>query len=248
MSVDSVSCAYENFIGNESRISIVKIFMIFFIQHMLTYINMIYPDTKLEEELWNIGHRYVVGLDEAGRGPLAGPVVAGAVLIENVDQVVKTVRDSKKMTSKQRDLAFDEIKNISTAYGIGIVDSKRIDEIGIKYAVLEAMTDAVHQVEKKLSNIVDYVLADGGIYLIKGYEMRSINHGDLNHYSIAAASVLAKVTRDRIMYEYAKKYPNYGFDSHVGYGTKKHMEAIQEYGICDIHRRSFAPISKMLEK
>lgn len=207
---------------------------------------MIYPDIKLEEKLWSLGKKYVVGLDEAGRGPLAGPVVAGAVVITKANQVVDTVRDSKKMTKKQRDTAYDLIREKSTAYGIGIVSEKEIDKLGIKNAVLLAMTKAVKEVEQKLGVSVEYIISDGGIYLLDGYEMESIDKGDLNHYSIAAASVLAKVCRDRMMLEYSKLYPVYEFDCHVGYGTKKHLEAIQKYGICDIHRRSFEPIKSMI--
>ena len=208
---------------------------------------MIFPDTKLEEKLWSDGYKYIAGLDEAGRGPLAGPVVAGGVVITSPEQVVPIVRDSKKMTEKQREAAYDDIISKSTAYGIGIVDSDRIDEIGIKYAVQEAMTLVISQIEKKLGAKVDYIIADGGIYLIDGYKMESLNHGDLEHYSISAGSVLAKVCRDRIMQKYAKIYPEYGFDTHVGYGTKKHIDAIKQCGICEIHRRSFAPISTMIK-
>lgn len=207
---------------------------------------MIFPTIDLEKELWSKGIKYVAGLDEAGRGPLAGPVVAGCVVISSEDDVVPIVRDSKKMTEKQRNMAYDLIMEKSLGYGVGIVDSKRIDEIGIRYAVLEAMKIALEETEKMLGKWVEYILADGGIYLIDDYKMESINHGDLNHYSIAAGSVLAKVTRDRIMNEYAKQYPQYGFEKHVGYGTKYHMEMIQKYGPCDIHRRSFEPIKGMV--
>ncbi len=204
---------------------------------------MVYPTLELEEKLWKKGYKIVAGLDEAGRGPLAGPVVAGCVVISSPSQVVDIVRDSKKMTKKQRDLAFDLIKEKSDAYGVGIIDAKRIDEIGIRYAVLEAMTKAISEVEKMLGKRVEYIIADGGIYLLEDYSMESINKGDVNHYSIAAGSVLAKVTRDRLMEEYAKEYPEYGFEKHVGYGTKYHMEMISKYGPCEIHRRSFAPFS-----
>ena len=206
---------------------------------------MIYPTIELETRLWNKGYKLVAGLDEAGRGPLAGPVVAGCVCITSPDQVIDIVRDSKKMTEKQRNIAYSLIKENSSGYGVGVVDSKRIDEIGIKNAVLEAMTKALFETEKMLKHRVDYIIADGGIYLIEDYNMESINHGDLNHYSIAAGSVLAKVTRDMIMYEYAEKYPEYGFEKHVGYGTKYHMEMIKKYGPCDIHRRSFAPLNEL---
>ena len=207
---------------------------------------MVYPTLELEEKLWKKGYKIVAGLDEAGRGPLAGPVVAGCVVISSPSQVVDIVRDSKKMTKKQRDLAFDLIKEKSDAYGVGIIDAKRIDEIGIRYAVLEAMTKAISEVEKMLGKRVEYIIADGGIYLLEDYSMESINKGDLNHYSIAAGSVLAKVTRDRMMEDYAKQYPEYGFEKHVGYGTKYHMEMISKYGPCEIHRRSFAPISNLV--
>jgi ribonuclease HII len=214
---------------------------------MLTYICMIYPDIRLEKILWKIGKQYIAGLDEAGRGPLAGPVVAAAVVITSPDQVVGTVRDSKRMTENQRNIAFELIKDRSEAFGIGIVSEKEIDKVGIKRAVHDAMMIAVSEVEKKLKHSLDYIIADGGIYLLKGYDMESINKGDENHYSIAAASVLAKVTRDRIMLEYAKKYPKYSFDSNVGYGTKQHIKAIKKHGLCDIHRKSFEPIKSLLD-
>ncbi len=204
---------------------------------------MIYPTLELEEKLWKKGYKIVAGLDEAGRGPLAGPVVAGCVVISSPSQVIEMVRDSKKMTKKQRNLAFELIKEKSDAYGVGIVDAKRIDEIGIRYAVLEAMTKAISEVEKMLNKRVEYIIADGGIYLLEDYNMESINKGDVNHYSIAAGSVLAKVTRDRLMEEYAKQFPEYGFEKHVGYGTKYHMDMIKKYGPCEIHRKSFAPFS-----
>jgi ribonuclease HII len=210
---------------------------------MVAYMYMIYPDAKLEEKLWKEGYKVVVGLDEAGRGPLAGPVVASAVVISDTGQVIPKVRDSKKMTEKQRNETYDEIRKISLAYGVGIVGSRDIDSTGIQKAVLEAMRTALEVVEAKLKSKADYIIADGlNILDIPRYKMKKIKQGDAYHYSISAASVLAKVTRDRIMMEYHEKYPIYGFDTHVGYGTKKHMEAIKKYGICDIHRRSFKPI------
>lgn len=213
---------------------------------MVAYMYMIYPDIKLEEKLWEDGYKIVVGLDEAGRGPLAGPVVASAVVITDVNQIIPTVRDSKKMTEKQRNEAYEKIKDISHCYGIGIVGSRDIDMMGIQKAVLEAMSIALEVVETKLDSKADFIIADGlNILDISNYKMEKIKQGDLHHYSISAASVLAKVTRDRIMMDYHSKYPVYGFDTHVGYGTKKHMDAIKEYGICDIHRRSFKPISNV---
>lgn len=208
---------------------------------------MVYPTIDLEKKLWKKGFKIVVGIDEAGRGPLAGPVVAGCVCITSPDQVVEIVRDSKKMTERQRNEAYDLIIKKSQGYGVGIVDAKRIDKVGIRQAVLEAMTKAVEETEKMLKQRVDYIIADGGIMLIEDYNMESINHGDLNHYSIAAGSVLAKVTRDRIMNQYANQYPKYGFEKHVGYGTKLHMEMIQKYGPCEIHRMSFAPLCNLTD-
>jgi len=215
---------------------------------MLAYIHMIYPDIKLEEELWKEGYKYVVGLDEAGRGPLAGPVVAGAVVILGEDQVVSDVRDSKKMSEKKRELAFVEIQKISSACGVGVVSASEIDTLGIQRAVQKAMMMAMEIVESKLGSKIDFVIADGeNILSIPRYKMKKMNKGDLLHYSISAGSVLAKVTRDHIMYDYAKRFPEYGFDSHVGYGTKKHIEALEKFGACDIHRRSFNPVSKFLK-
>ena len=208
---------------------------------------MIYPDIKLEKDLWKKGFKIVVGLDEAGRGPLAGPVAAGAVVIKNKKQVVDIVRDSKKMTKKQRDEAYDLIKEKSSAYGIGMVDSKTIDRVGIQEAVKKAMIIALVQLEKMLNEKAEYLIADGiNILPIIGYKMDRIKEGDLHHYSISAASVLAKVERDRIMMEYSKKYTEYGFEKHVGYGTKYHLEMLKEYGPCDIHRKSFKPVRKLL--
>lgn len=231
----------------ERKKKIIARIVSFFIIYMLTYLGMIYPDTKLEESLWNEGYRIVVGLDEAGRGPLAGPVVAGAVVIGDNSQIVDIVADSKKMTKKRREMAFDLIMEKSLSFGIGVVSSRDIDHLGIQKAVLKAMDIALEVLEKRLNEKVDYIIADGeNILTIPNYKMKKINKGDTLHYSIAAASVLAKVERDRIMYKYAEKYPLYGFDSHVGYGTKAHMEAIMKYGICDIHRRSFRPISEYI--
>ena len=213
---------------------------------MVAYIVMIYPDTKLEERLWSEGYKFVLGLDEAGRGPLAGPVVAGGVVITKDSKIVPTVRDSKKMTEKQRNEAFEKIKESVVAYGVGIVGPGEIDKIGIQEAVLRAMVTVLEVIEAKLGERIDYIIADGSNILgIPRYKMDKIKQGDMYHYSISAGSVLAKVTRDRIMREYHKKYPDYGFDTHVGYGTKKHMEAIKRFGITEIHRRSFAPINKL---
>jgi ribonuclease HII len=215
---------------------------------MVAYMYMIYPDTKLEEKLWGEGYKLVLGLDEAGRGPLAGPVLAGGVVLSNPNQVVPEVRDSKKMTPKKREEAYDKIKNLSLAYGVGMVGPRDIDRMGIQDAVLKAMSTVVEVVERKLGKKIDYIIADGmNILNIGNYKMEKIKEGDIYHYSIAAGSVLAKVTRDRIMRKYHEKYPEYGFDTHVGYGTKKHREALEKYGPTEIHRRSFGSVSKFVK-
>lgn len=213
---------------------------------MVAYIHMIYPDTKLEEKLWKEGYGIVLGLDEAGRGPLAGPVVAGGVVISDMSQVIPSVRDSKKMTEKQRNEAYELIKSNSLAYAVGIVGPGEIDDLGIQSAVLKAMSIVIEVVERKLNSKVDYIIADGkNILGIAKYKTERIQQGDLYHYSISAGSVLAKVTRDNIMKKYHLKYPNYGFDTHVGYGTKRHMEALKKYGPTVIHRRSFKPVGDL---
>ena len=164
---------------------------------------------------------YICGIDEAGRGPLAGPVVAGAVILPKGKRILY-VNDSKKLSEKKRDELFDVIKEEALSYGIGIVSPERIDEINILQATYEAMHEAVN----KLSVKPDILL----IPIIKG---------DAKSLSIASASILAKVTRDRLMTEYDSLYPEYGFARHKGYGTKVHIEAIKEYGPCPIHRRTF---------
>lgn len=210
---------------------------------------MVFPDTKLEKNLWKKGFKYVVGIDEAGRGPLAGPVCAGAVLIGKDTEILALVRDSKKMTEKQRESVYEEIKSSTKAWGVCMVSSKVIDEVGIQEAVKLAMEGALRQVEEKIGSRADYLIVDGtNVSTISGYHMTKIKAGDLKHYSISAASILAKVERDRYMRKIAKRYPQYMFEKHVGYGTKLHMDLLKEYGPCDIHRGSFAPVRKLIEK
>lgn len=207
---------------------------------------MIFPDIELEKSLWKKGYRYVVGIDEVGRGPLAGPVCAGAVVIDKSTDISPIIRDSKKMTLKQRELSFDFVLGNSLACGVCMIDSKKIDEFGIQIAVRMAMEGALKEVEKMLGKRADYLIIDGNnVESIEGYSLEKINKGDTKQYSISAASVIAKVTRDRYMREISKKYPEYGFEKHVGYGTKQHIEAIRRYGICPIHRRSFSPIKDL---
>ena len=208
---------------------------------------MVTPTINLEQKLWKQGYINVVGIDEAGRGPLAGPVSAGAVLINSKDQVVEGVRDSKKMSEKQRERVFEEIKEKSTAWGVGLASNAEIDKFGIQKAVRIAMERALNEVKKKVKK-VDYLIVDGkNVSKIFGYKMDRITKGDMYHYSISAASVLAKVTRDRIMREMNIKYPQYGFEKHVGYGTKLHIEMLKKYGPCEIHRKSFKPVGELIK-
>lgn len=202
------------------------------------------PNIDLEKKLWIQGYMKVCGLDEVGRGPLAGPVVAGAVVIEDEKHFLEGVRDSKIMTEKKRDFFVNEIKAKSLGWGIGIVENDEIDRIGISKAITRAMELAVEGLGFK----VDYLITDGNVKKIGDCPMEIITDGDAMHYSIAAASVLAKVRRDEIMREFSKKYPEYGFEKHVGYGTKMHMEALEKYGPCKIHRKCFKPVARFLEK
>ena len=179
-------------------------------------------------------YSYICGIDEAGRGPLAGPVVAGAVVLPKGKRILY-VNDSKKLSEKKRDELFDIIKDEALTYAVGIISPERIDEINILQATYEAMRQAVN----KLSVKPDIFLNDAVTILgIEGKQVPIIK-GDAKSLTIASASILAKVTRDRIMVEYDSMYPEYGFAKHKGYGTKAHIEAIKEYGPCPIHRKTF---------
>ena len=177
---------------------------------------------------------YVAGIDEAGRGPLAGPVVAAAVILPK-DIFLPFLNDSKKVTEKRRDVLFDEIKQNAIAYGIGIASNTLIDEINILQANYEAMREAVNALEKT----PDILLVDAVHIPDINIKQVGIVKGDAKSVNIAAASILAKVTRDRIMAEYDKIYPEYGFASNKGYGTATHIAALKEIGPCAIHRKSF---------
>ncbi len=215
--------------------------------NMVTYLYMIYPDTKLEQKLWDEGYDTVVGIDEVGRGPLAGPVAAGAVAFTRECKVVEGVRDSKTLSEKQRNELYEEIKESVKGYGVGMVSEKEIDEIGIQMAVLKAMTLALRQVEKMIGYKASYLLIDGAnVELVREYPTMKMSKGDLHHYSISAASILAKVDRDNLMIGYSKEYPEYGFQRNMGYGTKEHMEALKQCGVCDIHRRSYKPVAECM--
>lgn len=208
---------------------------------------MIIPDIHLEKELWQKGFLHVAGVDEAGKGPLAGPVTAGAVMIHHEDQIVQRVRDSKLMSTRQREAAYQEIIALSSSYGVGIVLATEIDEIGIDAAVKKAMLMALHELETRAAVELSYVLVDGSkTKPLERYVSLRIKKGGLYHYSISAGSILAKVTHDRLMIGMAEKYPLYHFDKHVGYGTELHMQCLHTYGPCEIHRKSFAPVKALL--
>ena len=180
----------------------------------------------------------IAGVDEAGRGPLVGPVVAACAVIP-LDYPFYYLNDSKKMSEKRREALFEELQKEAIAFGIGIVSPERIDEINILQATYEAMREALKDMEKRFSLIPKILLNDAVTIPGISIPQKPIVHGDAKSLSIAAASVLAKVTRDHIMLEYDELYPEYGFKQHKGYGTKLHREAILTHGPCPIHRRSF---------
>lgn len=196
---------------------------------------------KYEKELYEQGYTLIAGTDEAGRGPLVGPVVAAAVILP-VNYELPGLNDSKKLTEKKRDVFFDIIKNDAISYGIGIVDAKTIDEINILEASRLAMNIALDKLKVK----PEYILTDA--MKLDRENVTPIIHGDALSLSIAAASVLAKVTRDKMMYELDEQYPEYGFKDHKGYPTKKHLENISKYGILDNYRLSYKPVKEILEK
>jgi len=201
---------------------------------------MKFPNFSEEKFLWKRGFNFVVGLDEAGRGPLAGPVVAGAILLpKNFNSKKIKVNDSKKLSEKQREEIYGKIVACpEIKWGVGIVSEKIIDKINILEATKLAMQKAI----KDLGCNVDHLLLDGNFKIYCATPQKSIIKGDQKVFSIAAASIIAKVTRDRIMDKYNDKYPEYGFKKHKGYPTKFHRQKIKELGFCKIHRRSFSAV------
>ena len=181
----------------------------------------------------------VAGVDEAGRGPLAGPVVASAVIYDS-SIYIEGVDDSKKISQKKREVYYKEIMSKAKHVGVGIVFQEEIDKINILNATKEAMRKAIQNLTVK----PELVLVDGNQIEFSDYNQESIVKGDAKSFSIASASIVAKVTRDRIMENYSKLLPEYGFENHKGYGTKKHLEAISAYRSSIIHRKSFKPISE----
>ena len=191
--------------------------------------------SKYEEDCFNRGIELVAGIDEAGRGPLAGPVVAAAVILPK-HALIEGVNDSKKISEKKREKLYDDIINTAIDWGVGIVDNNVIDEINILNATRMAMHNAIEALKVK----PEYILIDAEKKVdTNGIPFMPIIKGDALSISIAAASIVAKVTRDRMMREYDEIFPVYGFEKHKGYGTKMHTEAIKEHGMCMIHRKSF---------
>jgi ribonuclease HII len=189
------------------------------------------------------GYKSFIGIDEAGRGPLAGPVVIAGVYLINPN--LENLNDSKKLTEKQRIKLFPIIKE-NSIFSISIITPGIIDEINILEATKKGMVEVAENI-LKIKKDIDVLLIDGNQLInLDDIEQMPIIKGDSLSKSIAAASILAKVTRDNIMIEYALKYPNYGFDKHKGYPTKEHIEAIEKYGVLDIHRKTFKPVKNLL--
>lgn len=197
---------------------------------------------QFEEELWQQNCVYIAGIDEVGRGPLAGPVVAATVILPR-DFHVLEINDSKQLSEAKRDALFDKIKNEALAIGVGIKDETIIDKVNIYQATKLAMIEAV----ENLSIDPQHLLIDA-MKLELAIPQTSIIKGDAKSLSIAAASIVAKVTRDRMMKDYNEEYPGYGFDKNAGYGTKVHLEGLEKYGVTPIHRKTFAPVKDQLMK
>lgn len=188
-----------------------------------------------EKELRKKGFNTICGIDEAGRGPLAGPVVVASVIMP-ADSMIDGVNDSKKVSEKKREKLYDQILEEAISYGVGIIGQDEIDEINILNATKKGLTMSLQELTVK----PDLIIVDALNHIdTLGIPYESIIKGDAKCYSIAAASIIAKVTRDRIMREWDKVYPQYGFERHKGYGTAAHIAAIKEYGLCPIHRKSF---------
>ena len=197
---------------------------------------------QYEKDLQLKGIKIIGGTDEAGRGPLYGPVVAACVVLPQ-NYKLDGLNDSKKLTEKKRNIFYDYIVK-NTIYGIGVVSPEEIDKINIYEASRKAMIIAIKQVQKQIK--LEYVLSDAMPIKID-IPVLPIVKGDAKSITIAAASVIAKVTRDRMLYEIDKKYPEYGFKNHKGYPTKKHLEAINKYGLIDGYRKTYGPIKKYIE-
>lgn len=196
-----------------------------------------------ESELWNCGYNAIAGVDEAGRGPLAGPVVACACILPK-GMVFRGVKDSKQLSGIERKRLADLLtSHPDVHWAIGLVSAEKIDQINILRATLLAMQQAL----RALPSRPDFILVDGKDCPPSDLPQQAVVHGDALSQSIAAASIIAKVRRDEIMEEYHLRWPDYGFNQHKGYGTEAHLQAVQIYGLCPIHRKSFAPFKTVKE-
>lgn len=198
---------------------------------------------RYEKELYQKGYQAIAGIDEVGRGPLAGPVVTACVILPK-DCKIRHLNDSKKIPKKHHEEIYEEVLARALGVGIGIVDNDTIDRVNIYEATKLGMLQAIEQMKGEVTK-PDYLLIDA-MQLDTPIPQLSLIKGDANSLSIAAASIVAKVTRDRMMAEYAKEYPGYAFDKNVGYGTKDHLAGLKQYGVTPIHRKSFEPFKSML--
>lgn len=231
---------------------ILKIYQILDTRYKILYTtNMILPTLEYEKKYWEEGLKIIVGIDEAGRGPLAGPVVAGAVVVfPEIAEAIKEdalyglIRDSKTLSSRQRERVYDLI-TASFPFGIGWSSHDTVDRVNILQAAFLAMKKAISDLKNKLESEIGVVLIDGR-NIIPNISVRQENivGGDKIIFSISAASIVAKVTRDRMMIALHEKFPHYGFARHKGYGTKFHFEMIKKHGPCEIHRKSFRLFQK----
>lgn len=194
-----------------------------------------------ESELYLKGYRYIAGVDEAGRGPLAGPVVASAVILDPL-HCPDGIADSKTLNPEKRELLYEQIQSKAIAIGVGIVDNQEIDRINILRASLKAMELAVTQ----LKPFPEYLLVDGPFKISSAHLQKAIKFGDTVSPLIAAASIIAKVTRDRMMLTYHEQYPTYNFAQNKGYGTREHLQALKIHGCCPLHRKTFRHVKEVL--
>ena len=200
---------------------------------------------EYENKYYDEGYKYIAGTDEAGRGPLVGPVVCACVVLPK-DYDNEEINDSKQLSEKKREKLYDIIMRDALAVGVSIISAKEIDEINILEASRKGMIESYKEANKKIK--IDVLLTDAMKIDTLDIPVEKIIKGDAKSISIAAASIIAKVTRDRILLELDKKYPEYGFKDHKGYPTKKHLEAIEKYGIFDEYRKTYGPVKKVLEK
>jgi ribonuclease HII len=227
---------------------------------------MNFPNFNEEKRLWRQGYEFIVGIDEVGRGPLAGPVVAASFIVrQNGAAILKKIKihDSKKLSLPQREYFYNVLTRQEHAvWGIGIVSEKVIDKINILEGTKLAMTKAIDHLNSKLQipnpsqipNVkfqhqkADFLLIDGNFAINSQIPQKAIIRGDQKIFSIAAASIIAKVTRDRMMQKIHKKYPDYGFNLHKGYGTALHLASLEKFGPCKIHRRTFYPVTTFTQQ